>query len=69
MKLRLDKDEMTASDYDGVYFFRNIDPGEHTVTLDVNSIPMEYIPLVKIRQKVVVPKGGTYTLHIPLKKK
>ena len=69
VKITLDGTQQTMTDFEGTYFFKNISPGKHTILIDVNSIPIEYLPLVKMRNEVVVEEGTTYVFHVPLKKK
>ena len=59
------KDAKTNSE--GVYFFENIPDGKHTIKIDINSIPIEYIPLVKLKTEIIVEEGTTYNFYIPLK--
>ena len=69
VKIILDGKAFEISDYDGTYFFKNVSEGRHTLRLDVNSLPIEYIPLVKLVNSINVSEGTTYIFHIPLKKK
>lgn len=67
VELILDKKIKAESDSDGAFFFRGIAPGTHTLTIGVNSIPLEYLPAVKISTDVVVTEGTTYRYDVPLK--
>ena len=67
-KIILDGTQEEWTDFEGTYFFKGIGPGEHKITLDVNSMPIEYIPLIKLINTVNVEEGTTYVFHIPLKK-
>lgn len=69
VKIALDAKVFEISDYDGTYFFKNVSDGRHTLRLDVSSLPIEYIPLVKLVNTINVSEGTTYIFHIPLKKK
>lgn len=68
-KIILDGERTAYSDQNGSYFFEDIAPGKHKVVFDVNSLPLEYLPLIKLKQNVDVVEGTTYTLHLPLRKK
>lgn len=68
-KIILDGKETTLSDFEGTYFFKGISPGKHTITIDVNSLPLEYLPLVKLKNEIEVAEGTTYVFHIPLAQK
>lgn len=63
----LDGDLRQASDARGAYFFKNVAPGKHTVSIDMKFVPMDMIPGVKIKNEVDVSEGTTYMLHIPMK--
>jgi hypothetical protein len=69
VKLTLDHTIKEKTEFDGTYFFKNVPGGKHTIQVDINSIPIEYIPLVKISNSIEVTEGTTYVYHIPLKKK
>ncbi len=69
IKISLDNRETTITDFQGVYFFNDISEGQHTVFIDVNSLPMEYLPLIKISNTFHLEEGTTYVLHVPLKLK
>ncbi|MDP8265814.1 MAG: SdrD B-like domain-containing protein [Candidatus Aceula meridiana] len=58
-----------VTDFEGSYSFDNVEAGEHKIAIDVNSIPMEYLPLIKLTNKIDVQEGTTYIFHIPVKKK
>jgi len=65
----LDGKDSVLSDYEGTYFFKNISAGKHTISLEVNSLPVEYLPTIKLKNEVEIGEGTTYVFHIPLKKK
>ena len=69
VKIRLDEKETAVTDHEGGYAFSDIVPGRHIVRLDVNSLPLEYLPLIKLKNEVEVNEGTTYVLNIPLRKK
>ncbi|MBN2483615.1 MAG: pilus assembly protein N-terminal domain-containing protein [Candidatus Omnitrophica bacterium] len=69
VKIVLDGSLTTSSDSNGGYFFRNLEAGRHTVKLDINSLPIEYLPLVKLVSEIDLAEGTTYIFNIPLKKK
>ena len=53
---------------DGTYSIRNAAVGEHEITLDLNSLPKNYLPKVPITKKMTLFEGLTYIYNIPLKK-
>jgi hypothetical protein len=69
VKVKLNKEQETTTNGEGVYYFGNLNPGRHKVILDVNSLPIEYIPKVSITKEIKVPQGHTYNYNIPLEKK
>ncbi len=56
-----------VSDGSGQYRFSNVSVGEHTVTLDLNTLPVEYLPIVPLKKAVVVFEGVSYNYNIPVK--
>ncbi|MFH0753964.1 MAG: pilus assembly protein N-terminal domain-containing protein [Candidatus Omnitrophota bacterium] len=67
VRVILDGKVKLLTDSRGVYFFRDVAEGKHTVSLDMKEMPLKYIPLIKIKSDINVPEGTTYTLHIPLR--
>lgn len=63
----LDGKTRQVSDARGAYFFKNVAPGKHTISIDMKFVPMDMIPGVKIKNEVDVTEGTTYVLHIPMK--
>ncbi|MGE0267535.1 MAG: tetratricopeptide repeat protein [Candidatus Omnitrophota bacterium] len=68
-RLKLDGREVAESDFEGVYHFYDVKPGEHSLVIDINSLPMEYLPVIKIKNNIDIQEGTTFTFHIPLKRK
>ena len=66
--VRLDDGDITQTDGSGSYFFEDIKPGRHTIKIDVNSIPLEYSPTVRVVYTIDLKEGTTYVYNIPLKK-
>ncbi len=64
-----DEKKRARTNNEGVYFFGDLASGSHTVVLDVNSLPLDYLPKVSMKKEILVEEGLTYTYHIPLKKK
>ncbi len=69
VRIILDGKATQVSGSQGAYFFRNVSPGAHTITLDMVSMPQGVIPLIKLRNEVSVTEGTTYVFHIPVKRK
>ena len=68
VKIILDNKDSTYTDTGGSYFFRNISPGKHLIKIDITSLPLEYIPMIKVVNQVELSEGSTSIFHIPLKK-
>ncbi|MDD5730923.1 MAG: SdrD B-like domain-containing protein, partial [Candidatus Omnitrophica bacterium] len=66
--LILENGKKILSDATGRYSFSNISTGDHTVTLDLNSLPVYYLPKTSITKKVTLSEGVTYIYNIPLKR-
>ena len=56
-----------ATDTSGSYYFRKVTPGKHIISLDINSVPMNLLPVGKLQNEIEVTEGTTYALYIPLK--
>ena len=69
VKILLNARRSAVTNSKGVYFFPNIMVGKHTLTIDVNSLPLEYLPKISIRKSIEVIEGVTYSHHIPLRKR
>ncbi len=52
----------------GRYTFSKAKVGNHTLKLDLNSLPSNYIPAVPIVKEIELSEGSTYIHNIPLKK-
>jgi len=64
----LEDGRKVVSDNGGRYIFANTAPGEHTITLDLNSLPIYYLPNVAISQKIILFEGVNYIYSFPLKR-
>jgi hypothetical protein len=63
----LDDSQKIVTDMAGQYSFRNVSPGEHTISVDLKTLPTEYVPKVSIKKKITLDKGATFFNNIPLK--
>lgn len=64
--LVLDERTRTATNTQGTYMFRKFSPGKHTITLDLRSVPVQYIPKVQVSKTIQVEEGTTFIYNIPL---
>jgi hypothetical protein len=66
IKLLLDGKTALTSDNQGVFFFENITPGKHILTIDISTVPIELIPQVKLRNEIFVTEGTNFVFHVPM---
>ena len=57
-----------ATDSSGKYSFSNISSGEHELTLDLNTLPVYYLPKTVLTKKITLFEGVAYNYNIPLKR-
>ncbi len=69
VKVLLDGTMSKVTDSRGAYFFKHVKDGKHELTIDMGSLPPNFIPQVKVKNEVNVSEGTTYVFHIPLKVK
>ena len=65
--LSLEDGLTTSTNARGQFYLREVAPGKHTLTLDINSLPINLIPLVPLFKEIEVFEGITYVHNIPLK--
>lgn len=68
-RMVLDNKKTATTNNKGIYFFSDIVTGKHSVKIDVNSLPLEYLPKISIMKDIEVEEGVTYSHHIPLRKR
>jgi hypothetical protein len=51
----------------GQYLFRKVAPGEHTIAIDLRTLPTKYVPTVPLKRKFELEEGITFFYHVPLK--
>ena len=61
----LDGKIKASSDAMGEYTLRKLSAGEHTLTLDLKTVPIKYIPKVAIQKKIRVLEGTAFIYNIP----
>ena len=66
--ITLDGSKQVVTDSSGRYSFSNSATGGHTLTLDIDSLPVYYLPKVSVTKKISLFEGVTYTYNIPLKR-
>jgi hypothetical protein len=50
----------------GMYFFNNLEAGVYNLMLDLQSLPIEYLPASKLKNEIEVIEGVTYKHFIPV---
>ncbi|MCM8779870.1 MAG: pilus assembly protein N-terminal domain-containing protein [Candidatus Omnitrophica bacterium] len=63
----LDGTKQARTDISGRYNFVHLPPGEHNLTLDLESIPVQYLPAVTLTKKITLFEGVNYIYNIPLR--
>lgn len=67
IQILLDGEVAALSDARGAYFFNNVSPGKHTLSLNMKHVPMEFLPNIKMKNEIEISEGSTYIFHIPMK--
>lgn len=67
VKLIVDDKIIKFTDSRGAYYFKDITPGKHWITIDINTLAEGLIPLIKIRTQIEVVEGTVYVFHIPMR--
>jgi hypothetical protein len=67
IKIILDHKYTSVTDNQGAFYFRNISEGPHVIAIDINSLPLNLLPAIKLENKINVAEGTTYVFHVPLK--
>jgi hypothetical protein len=66
VKVILDGKTIQRSDTHGAFYFRQVAPGEHTISIDLNTLAINMVPLVKLKNKIDVAEGVNYMFNIPV---
>ncbi len=67
VKVILDGKVIQHSDSHGAFYFRKVQPGEHTISIDINTLGLNMVPLIKLQNKIDVTEGTNYMFNIPVK--
>ena len=65
--LTLEDGTKTETNDNGQYYLRRVEPGTHTLTLNIDSLPVNLIPQVPLFKQIELFEGVTYIHNIPLK--
>ncbi len=66
VKVVLDGKIIQKSDAHGAFYFRKVSPGQHIISIDINSLELNMVPLVKLKNKIDVVEGTNYMFNIPI---
>ncbi len=66
--ITLEDGTKAVTDNTGKYTFANSSTGEHILSMDLNSLPIYYLPQTSITKKISLFEGVTYQYKIPLKR-
>ena len=65
--MTLENGMRAITDGSGQYRFPHVSAEEHTITLDLNTLPVEYLPTVPLKKVVVVFEGISYDYSVPVR--
>ncbi len=63
----LDETKSIKTDSYGHFNFGRIDPGKHTLRVDVNSLPYTYLTDIPLKQEITLSLNESYELFFPLR--
>jgi hypothetical protein len=66
--ITLENGKQITTDGTGKFYFPNVSTGKHTISLDLNSLPIYYLPKTAITHEFQLSEGATYIHNIPIKK-
>jgi hypothetical protein len=64
----LEDGSQRITDNSGKYSFPSVSPGEHEIALDLNTLPVYYLPKTALTKKITLFEGVAYNYNIPLKR-
>ena len=66
VKIILDGHEIQKSDSHGEFYFRKVSAGTHTISIDINSMAINMVPQVKLKNTIDVAEGSNFDFNIPV---
>ena len=66
--ITLEDGSQAITDSAGKYTFPHASTGEHIVTLDLNSLPVYYLPQTSLTKEITLFEGVSFVHNIPLKR-
>jgi hypothetical protein len=68
VSISLDGIKNAVTDIDGKYIYPQAQPGDHELSVDLNTIPVYYLPAVALKKKFPLYEGESSVWNIPLRK-
>lgn len=68
VRIFLENGAAVRTDSKGQYYFRKAAVGKHTVTLDLESLALEYLPCVPLTKEITLYEGISYIYNVPLQR-
>ena len=68
IRVTLEDGRETVTDASGRFVFHKMKEGQHTLRLDINSLPPEYLPEVAVFSNFKLTEGASYIYNIPCRK-
>jgi len=66
VKVILDGKASQKSDSHGSFYFRDVIPGKHVISIDLNSLDINMVPSIKLQNQIDVAEGSNYQFNIPV---
>lgn len=63
------EDKKAFTNLEGSYYFRNLKEGRYKLKLDINTLPLEYVPSVPLEKEIRLCEGVKYFYAFPVKRK
>jgi tetratricopeptide (TPR) repeat protein len=68
VQVTLEDGTKAVSTETGRYSFNKAKVGKHTLKIELESVPSNYMPTIPIMKEIDISEGSTYLFNIPLKK-
>ena len=66
VRLILDGKISQRSDPHGAFYFRKVIPGKHVISVDINTLAIDMVPRVKLKNTIDVEEGTNYMFNVPV---
>ncbi|PIQ89981.1 MAG: hypothetical protein COV72_00270 [Candidatus Omnitrophica bacterium CG11_big_fil_rev_8_21_14_0_20_42_13] len=68
VKLLLDN-KTAFTNLEGSYYYRQLEKGDHMLRLDLESVPVDYIPTIPLTKTISLSEGANYIYSFPMQVK